>query len=297
MACCVRPEATEEKVRQIREIIEGNPTWNRTQISQEICRLWEWQSPNGQMKDISCRDMLRELDRAGMISLPPRQTFSRTKGGADKVAHLEHDATPIRSKLADLQPVNVSGISGGKELAQFKSLIDQYHYLGYDRSIGENMKYMVHDREGRAVACLMFSSAAWSCRGRDEYIGWGKQERARGLRFVTNNSRYLILTWVCSPHLASHALSLVLRRIADDWRRKYGHPVHCVETYVETGRFRGTCYKAANWINVGTTTGRGRDGGHHDAVLPVKAVYVYPLAANFREALAAAESQGGERWG
>jgi hypothetical protein len=282
----VRPEITEERVKQILDIIEENPGWNRTRISQQVCRLWGWQSPNGQLKDISCRDMLRELDRAGKINLPARQRLSRTKGGADKIVHLEHDVAPINAKLAELRPLCISKVCGSKELGQFKSLIEQYHYLGYDRSIGENMKYMVYDRSGKPLACLLFGSAAWSCRGRDSYIGWGKHERAQGLRFLTNNSRYLILPWVSCPHLASHVLSLISRRIAGDWQQKYGHPVYCIETFVETGRFKGTCYKAANWVKVGVTTGRGRDGGHHMAILPVKDIYVYPLTAKFREALA-----------
>ena len=286
-----RPEITEDRVKQIRDIIEHNPSWNRTKISQTICRLWGWQSPNGQLKDISCRNVLRELDRTGKICLPARQAFSRTKGGADKVTRLEHDTTPINAELAELRPLRISRVIDVKELAQFKSLIDQYHYLGYDRSIGENMKYMVYDRNDRPLACLLFGSAAWSCRGRDEYIGWEKRERVQGLRFLTNNSRYLIFPWVRSQHLASHVLSLISRGIADDWRQKYGHPIYCLETYVETRRFKGTCYKAANWVKVGTTTGRGRDGGHHNAILPVKDVYLYPLTTDFKVKLAAQETQ------
>lgn len=291
MSYITRPEINEERVRQIQDLIEKNPDWNRTRISKQVCRLWGWQGPNGQLKDISCRDMLRKLDKAGKISLPARQTFSRTKGGADKVVHLEHNTIPIHTKLAELRPLSVSKISGGKELMQFKSLLDQYHYLGYDRSIGENMKYMVYDRGSRPLACLLFGSAAWSCHERDNYIGWSKDERAQGLRFLTNNSRYLILPWISSMHLASHILSLIAQRIAADWRQKYGHLVYCLETYVESERFKGTCYKAANWVKVGTTTGRGRDGGHHSAILPVKDVYVYPLTANFREALIMQERQ------
>ena len=295
MGYIVRPEITEERIKQIRDIIEGNPNWNRTSISQQICRLWGWQSPNGQLKDISCRDMLRELDKAGKIQLPLRQKSSRIKGGADKVVHLEHDTVAINAELSELRPLSINTVHSGKELAQFKSLIDQYHYLGYDRSIGENMKYMVRDCIGRPLACLLFGSAAWSCRGRDEYIGWGKREKSKGLQFLTNNSRYLILPWVSSKHLASHVLSLISHRIADDWRQKYGHPVYCIETFVEKGRFKGTCYKGANWINTGTTTGRGRDGGHHRAILPVKDIYIYPLVANFREVIAINERHGDEK--
>jgi hypothetical protein len=285
MGCIARPEITAEKVRQIQGIIEKNPEWNRTQISKQICILWGWQNPNGQLKDISCRDMLRGLDATGKIKLPARQTFARINGGADKVVHLDHDTASVNVKLAQLRPLRVSKVNGGTELAQFKSLIDQYHYLGYDRSIGENMKYMVYDCSGRPLACLLFGSAAWSCRVRDKYIGWNKHQRTQGLRNLTNNSRFLILPWITSLHLASHVLSLISRRIADDWQQKYGHPVYCLETFVETERFKGTCYRAANWVKVGATTGRGRSGGHHDAILPVKDVYIYPLKEKFREAL------------
>jgi hypothetical protein len=294
MNCVSRPVLTDERVKQIQDIIEQNPDWNRTKISKEICILWGWQNPDGQIKDISCRDMLRGLEKAGRIRLPARQKVSRANGGADKVVHFEHDATQINAKLAELRPLCVSKVSDGEELTQFKSLIDQYHYLGYDRSIGENIKYMVHDRSGRPLACLLFGAAAWSCRGRDEYIGWSKHEREQGLRFLTNNSRYLILPWISSPHLASHVLSLISRRIADDWHHKYGHTVYCIETYVEIGRFKGTCYKAANWVKVGATTGRGRNGGHHNAIVPVKDVYVYPLTRGFRKTLAKKERHGSE---
>jgi len=286
MSCIARPEINEERIKQIQDIIGQNPDWNRSQISRQICILWGWQNPNGQLKDISCRDMLRGLDNAGKIMLPARQRCARISGVAEKVVHLEHDDAPIIAKLAQLRPLSISIVGGGEELRQFKSLIDQYHYLGYDRSIGENMKYMVYCRSGRPLACLLFGAAAWTCRVRDGYIGWGKHERAQGLMFLTNNSRYLILPWVTCPHLASHVLSLISRRVAADWQQKYGHPVYCLETFVETGRFKGTCYKAANWIKVGATTGRGRNGGHHNAVLPVKDIYIYPLTTKFREAIA-----------
>jgi hypothetical protein len=284
-----RPEITEYRIKQIQDIMENNPDWNRTKISREVCRLWGWQSPSGQLKDISCRDILRKLDKAGKIQLPTRQKPSRSKGGADKVRRLERDYTAVNAELMELRPLRVSIVSAGDELTQFKSLIDQYHYLGYDRSVGENMKYIIYDRDDAPLACLLFGSAAWSCRDRDEYIGWDKDERVLGLRLMTNNTRYLILPWINARYLASHVLSLISRRISSDWTLKYGHPIYCLETYVETRRFKGTCYKAANWVKVGTTTGRGRDGGHHDAILPVKDVYLYPLVTDLRELMVTRE--------
>jgi hypothetical protein len=281
----IRPEITGDKVEQIRSIIAENPEWNRTRISQHICRLWGWQNPNGKLKDISCRDMLRELDKAGKINLPVAQKPSRSHGSADIVRHFEHDTTPINAKLSQLRSIHISKVDSGKELALFKSYIDQHHYLGYDRTIGENMKYMVYSRDGRPLSCLMFGSAAWSCRERDRFIGWDKNQRIRGLSNLTANTRFLIFPWVRVAHLASHILSRIAHRVADDWQVKYGHPVYCLETFVEAGRFRGVSYRAANWIHVGSTTGRGRDGGHHNAILPVKDIYLYPLGADYRTKL------------
>lgn len=285
MAHWRRPEITEDKIEQIRGIIAENPGWNRTKISQYICRLWCWQSPNGELKDISCRDMLRELDKANRISLPAAQKPSRSQGSADRIRHFEHDTTPIHARLSQLRPLRVSRVDSGKDLALFKSYIDQYHYLGFDRTIGENMKYMVCSRDGKPLSCLLFGSAAWSCRERDHFIGWDKAQRIRGLSRMTNNSRYLLFPWVKVEYLASHILSLVTRRVADDWQAKYGHRVCCLETFVQTDRFRGVCYRAANWIFAGATTGRGRDGGHKHAILPLKDIYLYPLVKDFKTAL------------
>lgn len=280
-----RPEITENRVEQIRIVIRENPEWNRTQISQYICRLWHWQGPSGELKDISCRDLLRELDRAGRIKLPAPLKPSRLGGGADIITHIEHDTTPIIETLPALRPLRMENVRSGKALTSFKSYIDQYHYLGFDRTIGENMKYMVYSRDGQPLSCLLFGSAAWSCRARDEFIGWDKEQRVHGLSYLTNNTRFLIFPWVKVAYLASHILSLVAQRVADDWQFKYGHPVYCIETFVEAGRFRGSSYRAANWIHAGRTTGRGRDGGHKHAILPIKDIYLYPLAKNFKAAL------------
>ncbi len=284
-----RPEITEERVEQIRCVIRDNPGWNRSQISRYICQLWCWQSPNGTLKDISCRDMLRELDRVGRIKLPAPLTTSRSRGTADIIKHIEHDTEPIIAELGELRPLRIENVIVGAELTKFKSYINQYHYLGFDRTIGENMKYMIYSRDGQPLSCLLFGSAAWSCQSRDVFIGWDKNQRARGLSNITNNSRFLLFSWVRVLHLASHILSLIAGRIAEDWRVKYGHAVYCLETFVEVGRFRGTSYRAANWIHAGRTTGRGRDGGHRHALLPIKDVYLYPLKKDFRKALTSAD--------
>ena len=276
---------TPERIEQIKNLIEENPSWHRTKLSQELCKIWDWKGENGQLKDISCRDVLRALDAEGKIRLPKRRTHGRVKGGTDEVVLMLHDITPIEGTLPELKPLTVEVVVGKNNLMEFKSYVEQYHYLGYDRNIGENIKYYVRDRYGRTLACLMFGSAAWKCGGRDTFIGWSSDKRKEKLRYMTNNSRYLIFPWVKVPHLASHVLSLVCRQISGDWIVKYGHPLYMLETFVERGRFLGTCYKAANWIHVGKTTGRGRNSKSMEAVLPIKDVYVYPLCKRYRELL------------
>jgi hypothetical protein len=239
------------------------------------------------MKDIACRDMLRALDKAGKITLPPPMCPSRKAGNKAKIKHLGHNMDPVERPLADLMPVRLDTVSAGPALDGFKSYIDQFHYLGFDRTVGENMKYVAKDRFGTPLACLLFGSAAWSCAGRDRFIGWDKGDRSTNLMWMANNVRFLIFPWVRVANLASHILALAARRISGDWQEKYGHGLVCLETFVEVGRFRGTCYKAANWICVGRTLGRGRDGGHHYAIMPEKDIYLLPLAHRWRQSLLA----------
>ena len=287
-----RPEITEDALMQIRQLIEENPEWGRSRISVRLCELWDWRVPRGTLKDISCRDMLRALDKAGKIHLPAPMSATRRKPRRD-IEHREHDTAAVACGLDRLQPLKVKLVESGEGLAEFKSLLSQYHYLGFDRTVGENMKYVVSSKDGAVLACLLFGSAAWSCRDRDTYIGWSRERRSEGLRLMTNNTRNLIVPWVRVPHLASHTLALVSRRISSDWEAKYGHPVHLLETFVERGRFRGSCYKAANWICVGRTKGRGRDDRRHARGLPEKDVYLMPLSRRWREYLLAATAMPG----
>jgi len=280
-----RPEITEERIAEIKMLIEANPKWHRSKLSQELCKKWGWMGENGQIKDVSCRDVLRNLGAAGKIKLPPQQKRGRIVGASEHILFMLHDTTAIEATLRQIQPLTLEVVVGKTNLAELKSYIAQHHYLGYDRNIGENIKYFVRDKHGCVLACLTFGSAAWKCEGRDKFIGWDNEARKQSLRFITNNSRYLIFPWVKVPHLASHILSLVCRRISNDWTVKYGHPLHLLETFIESDRFQGTCYKAANWIHVGKTTGRGRDSKSSEATLPIKDVLVYPLDKRFRELL------------
>jgi hypothetical protein len=280
-----RPEITEELIDFIRQFIAMNPDKMRTRLSVMLCEIWGWRDKTGRTKDMSCRDMLTALDKAGKITLPPPKIVNRRPGDSKGVKHLDHDETPITMKLRELQPLHVEVVSDKAAMERFKSLVDQYHYLGFDRCISESMSYMVYSNNFKPLACLLFGSPAWSCRNRDAFIGWSKEDRRSNLIMTTNNVRFVILPFVNVPHLASHILSIISKRISSDWERKYGHPIYLLETFVEVGRFKGTCYKAANWLNVGRTTGRGRNGGHKNAIVPEKDIYLYPLAKDWRALL------------
>lgn len=276
---------TPERIEQINKLIADNPQWHRTKLSQELCKMWNWKGENGQIKDVSCRDVLRALDAAGKIKLPKQLHNAHAKGGADRVVLMLHDMTPIRDMLSELTPLVVEVVREKHDLMEFKSYIEQHHYLGYDRNIGENIKYFVYDWRGNQLACLAFGSAAWRCEPRDSYIGWTAERRKVALRYMTNNSRFLIYPWVTVPHLASHILSLICRRISSDWVMKYGHPLYMLETFVECSRFQGTCYKAANWRFMGKTSGMGRNCRTRIGELPIKDIYLYPLDKRFMEML------------
>ena len=185
-----KPEITESHIEQIRQLIDTNPSWTRSALSRKLCEMWDWKSSVGQIKDISCRDLLRSLDRKGLICLPAARQTTRAPGlGADKIKHVEHDATAVEVNLRDIVPIRTKIITSAEEVRLFKAYVHQYHYLGFDRSVGENMKYFVCSNNGTILACLMFGSAAWSCADRDYYIGWNKGHRAKNLMFMTANTR------------------------------------------------------------------------------------------------------------
>lgn len=279
-------------------MLESHPDWHRSRLSEELCELWDWKSDVGQRKTISCRDLLRSLDAGGEIKLPPKKRLGAIGGrpadaGVQMSLFEAGRPVPTEASLKTVTPLVVEIADARDRIGEFKSFIEKYHYLAYGRSVGECMRYMVRGRDGAPLACLMFGSSAWRCAPRDKFIGWTDEERRANLYLTTNNTRFLILPWVRVPHLASHALSVISRRISQDWQKKYGHPVYLLETYVEKDRFRGVCYRAANWTRAGETTGRGRDSMSAKAALPIKDVYLYPLVPGFRRKLAGQREGGG----
>ena len=282
-------EVTDADVELIRTLLAAHPARGRTPLSAELCRRWNWRNAQGRLKDMAARTLLLKLERAGHIRLPPRQRPSSNDLRNRRVPIAPVVPEPIRGALPDLWPLNVSVVAPGSDDARlFLGLLAREHYLGHRNTVGENLRYLVRNRHGRPVACALFGSAAWKCADRDAFLGWDRAARERNLQRLTNNTRFLIPAWVEVPHLASHVLGLIARRIRGDWQAKYGHPVHALETFVDRSRFQGTCYRAANWVKVGQSTGRTRnDRAHRGPLTTVKDIYVYPLVRDFRRALGA----------
>jgi Domain of unknown function (DUF4338) len=232
-----------------------------------------------------CRGLLLMLHRAGEIGLPAiRQVSLNPFLRREKPQAVSVDATPIRGALAGIRPISLQQVRRTSEEPLFNSLIEQHHYLGYEQPVGEHLKYLVW-AQGRPIACMAWSSAPRHLGSRDRHIGWSAEARRRNIRFVAYNTRFLILPWVEVPHLASHILGSIASSLSKDWEHLYGHPVYFAETFIDPGRFRGTCYRAANWKLLGLTTGRGKDDMAHLPNRPVKEVLGYALTPRFRELL------------
>jgi hypothetical protein len=271
----------------IRELIAAHPAASRRQLSTRLCEAWGWVQPNGTRRDMVCRGLMLALHRRGRIELPavrrapPNNVVRRKAPG-----RVEVDATPIRCSLRELRPLEFRQVRWTSEEPLFAALIEEHHYLGYTRPVGEHLKYIVYSGS-RPIACFAWSSAPRHLGPRDRHIGWPAEARRRNIRGVAYNTRYLILPWIEVPHLASHLLGRMVRILARDWQRIYGHPIYFLETFVDPGRFRGTCYRAANWVDLGWTTGRGKNDQTGRPNRPLKQVLGYALTDRFRERLAA----------
>jgi len=260
-------EVDEEKVRWLSGWIAEHAHWSRRKLAGELCVLWDWRDGSGRAKDLAARSFLLKMEERGWIVLPPlREVFRRPRAG-------------IRLSASIPQEASLEVVQAGTEAhRRWAYYLTHHHYLGL-RVVGQNVGYLARDRSGREVGALLFGAPAWRCTGRDLYLkdrGFCPQ---KGLAMIANNTRFLIFPWVKVPHLASHILGAAARRIDGDWREKYGQGLAWLETFVERGRFAGTCYRAANWMHVGSTRGRGRQDRKHTAVVPEKDVYLLRLKA------------------
>ena len=273
---------TEQDIAFIRNLIAEHAGESRRSLSQKLCLAWGWVQQNGALRDMVCRGLLLQLDRGGHIELPPPM-YSRP---APFLIHKrptlpEIDQTPFEVKVSDLQPLEFRQVRRTKAEPLFNSLIEHCHYLGYCHPVGEQLKYIVF-AEGRPIACLAWSSAPRHIGCRDRFIGWSKEMREKHLSLMACNTRFLILPWVRVSCLASHILGRMARILPEDWERIYNHPLHYLETFVDQERFLGTCYRAAGWIYIGQTTGRGKNDQTHKVNRSIKGVWGYPLSKDFR---------------
>jgi hypothetical protein len=275
-------------VQFINELVAKHPTDSRRRLSVKLCEAWDWRQPNGVARDMVCRGLMLELWRAGLIQLPavrqrpPNPLSTRVRPPAPQV-----DCTPISASLRELGPLRFHQVRRTPQEATFNSLLESYHYLGYTQPVGEQLKFIISSPMG-PVALFAWSSAARHLGPRDRYLGWSIEARRQNIRFLAYNTRYLILPWVHVEHLASHLLARMTRMLPTEWQKVYGHPVHFAETFVDTTRHRGTCYRAANWVFLGRTQGRGKDDLTHKPNRTVKDVLGLPLVRDFRERLLSA---------
>jgi hypothetical protein len=282
-----------EQIVFLREFIAAHPTSSRWKLSRQLCQALNWKQPNGVLRDVVCRGLLLMLERAGQIQLPPVRCHIRGQSRRERSRPqaLLIDTTPTVVPLNQLRPIDIQLVRRTADEPLFQSLMEEHHYLGYEQPVGEHLKYLIW-AQGRPVACMAWSSAPRHLGSRDRFIGWSGEARRRNIRWIAYNTRFLILPWVAVPHLASHILGHMARRLSEDWEQLYGHPIYFLETFVDPERFRGTCYRAANWVLMGRTTGRGKDDQTGRPNRSIQEVWGYPLTPQFREVLQGVEVCG-----
>jgi hypothetical protein len=279
-------EIDSEQIAYMREFIRSHPTSSRWKLSRQLCEALGWKQTNGALRDVVCRGLLLMLERAGQIELPPvrRRIRGQRRTGRPRPEAVLIDTTPLAMPLKALGPIEIAPVRRTADEPLFNSLMEFHHYLGYEQPVGEHLKYLVW-AQGRPIAGLAWSSAPRHLGSRDRFIGWSGEARRCNIRFIAYNTRFLILPWVQVPHLASHILGRIARRLSADWERLYGHPIYFLETFVDPERFRGACYRAANWVVLGQTTGRGKDDHTNRPNRSIKEVLGYPLTRRFRQLL------------
>jgi len=273
----------EEAISFIKEVISRHHDKGRSYIARVICEAWSWQQANGKLKEYAARDVLLRLEERGFIRLPPRL---RKKNNAfvkvyDQVPLFVDE--PLAGSVSDYPAPSFQHVAAGGSY-RWDYLVHHYHYLGRPKLVGEHLKYEVL-LHGQIVACLGWASAAWKIKDRDVFIGWDEQAKRNNLHLVVNNVRFLILPWIQVEHLASKILSMSLKRLSGTWQEVYGHPVYLAETFVDTSRYQGICYRASNWQHVGQTKGSAKKGNSFSYHGQSKAIYLYPLCRDFRELL------------
>ena len=273
-----------EEIQEILEMLKAYPQENRTTLSKRICKEFSWLKPNGGLKDMSCRVALLRMEKDSLIKLPPAQR--RNGNGKKRIEFTQKTETkPVLCKpVNELTELTVDIVQKQCDRKLWNEYIERYHYLGYTTLPGAQIRYIVRT-EGEVIALLGFGASAWMVGPRDKYIGWSHEQREKKLHLIVNNARFLILPWIQSKNLGSKVLSLVSKQLKIDWQKIYNYSPVLLETFVQCDKFNGTTYKAANWINVGKTKGRGKLEKRKIQCIPVKHVFLYPLVNNFKSIL------------
>ncbi len=276
---------TVEEIEQIRSLIASHPKDHRAQLSRLLCDELRWLRPDGRRKDMSCRVAMLRMEKDGLIELPRPLKGNGNGRNRPRLTRASDPQAPISGSVGSLGQLSLRPVDTPGESALWNELIERYHYLGYKPLPGAQLRYLVFAGDD-LVAALGFGAAAWKVAPRDKFIGWTAEERERNLHLIVNNARFLILPWITVRNLASRLLAVVAKQLPEDWHARYGFRPVLLETFVQQDRFRGTCYRAANWIHVGETQGRGKLDRKKLRLLPVKDVYLYPLHRQFRKNLA-----------
>jgi hypothetical protein len=271
-------------VQTITALIERNPHMNRAALSRLLCELWQWRKPNGELKDMTCRVALLRMAADGLIVLPPSRMSSGRRRPSFAPTPATDPGAAIELPVHALAPLSLRLVAGTLQSRLWNEFVARYHYLGYTPMSGSQLRYNVFVGE-QLVACLSFGASAWKLKDRERFIGWSEAQRSRNLHLVVNNARFLILPWVRSLGLASKILSKVARQLPKDWMARYGFAPVLLETFVEFERHKGTCYKAANWLLVGCTAGRGKKSTSNKPLIPIKDIWLYPLRRDWQGVL------------
>ncbi|MFU8858298.1 MAG: DUF4338 domain-containing protein [Deferrisomatales bacterium] len=285
---CLGRTFSSEEIALIQEVVETCKALSQTELARTLAELLEWERPSGGLKNWECRTLLLRLQERGLLTLPEAQV-TRPRGSRTRIPKTDKgEAGPVvEGSLSDVAPVALDRVATKEQRLLFRELVGRYHYLGFKVPFGAYLRYLVRIErpEPQVVGCLQFSSPAWRMESRDDWIGWDDGARQRNLQRIVNNSRFLILPWVRVRYLASSVLAQAARSLPGDWEATFGVRPVLAETLVDSARFSGTCYRASNWVHVGTTTGRGRMDRARDTPLQVKEVFLFPLCRNFRRQL------------
>ncbi len=285
MRYCGR-EFTDADLDLIRQLIAEVPRRYRAQLSRVVCQRLSWSKPDGGLKDMSCRVAMLRMHRDGLFTLPEPRNGNGNGQPYRRITRVTDPGLPIDLPVEQLSHLQLEVVDDRRASHLWNEYIQRYHYLGYQPLPGAQLRYLAGS-QGQVLALLGFGAAAWKLAPRDRWIGWSAAQRQQRLHLLINNARFLILPWITSRNLASKLLSMAARRVAEDWDERYGYRPVLMETFVETRRFTGTCYRAANWAHVGQTQGRGKLDTRHQAPLPIKDIWLYPLEKKCRRTLCA----------